>query len=102
MLGSGSVSSRSRRMTRGDAMARILLFGATGGVGHALMERALAEGHHVTAAVRDPTKVTLTHDALDVIAGDATDPEAVRQAVKGHDAVVCALGTGGRGPTTLF
>jgi putative NADH-flavin reductase len=82
-------------------MARLLLFGATGGIGHFLLERALADGHDVTAVVRDPSRLDVHYDSLCVVAGDVTDPECAPQLVPGHDAVLCALGTGGRGPTTL-
>ena len=83
-------------------MAKLLLFGATGGVGRPLMERALADGHEVTAVVRVPSKLTFEHESLRVLAGDVTDPECVLEVAKGHDAVLCALGTGGTGRTTLF
>jgi putative NADH-flavin reductase len=82
-------------------MARLLLFGATGGIGHFLLERALADGHDVTAVVRDPSRLDIHHGSLCVAAGDVTDPECAPQLVPGHDVVLCALGTGGRGPTTL-
>jgi putative NADH-flavin reductase len=83
-------------------VARLLLFGATGGVGHFLLERLLADGHDVTAVVRDSSKLDIRHESLRLLAGDVTDPACAPAAVPGHDAVLCALGTGGRGPTTLF
>ena len=81
---------------------RLLIFGATGGVGRPLTERALEQGHEVTAVERDPAKLSLTHPGLLVAQGDVTDPASVRTVIKGHDMVFCTLGTGGRGPTTLF
>jgi putative NADH-flavin reductase len=83
-------------------VSKLLLFGATGGVGKVLMERALADGHEVTAVVRSPEKITLSSGALRVLAGNVTDLAGVMSIVAGHDAILCALGTGGRGPKTLF
>ncbi|MEJ7662747.1 MAG: SDR family oxidoreductase [Hymenobacter sp.] len=67
-------------------------FGATGGTGRQLTEQALAQGHRVTAFVRTPGKLTLTHPQLRVAAGDVFNYEAVRQAMPGHDAVLSTLG----------
>jgi putative NADH-flavin reductase len=83
-------------------MARLVLFGATGGVGRFLLGRTLADGHDVTVVVRDPSRLGVRHRSLRVLAGDVTDPECAPSVVPGHDVVLCALGTGGRGPTTLF
>ena len=70
------------------------LFGATGGIGLQLARRALAAGHRVRALVRDPAKLDAIqpHARLEVLRGDATDPDAVRRTVRGADAVLCALG----------
>ncbi len=69
----------------------ILIIGATGGTGRALIEQSLALGHAVTALVRKP-KLKLTHERLSVIQGDVLDPNAVNAAVRGKDAVLSALG----------
>lgn len=73
---------------------RVTVLGATGTVGRHIVEQALAAGHEVTALVRDPVRITTSHEALDVVAGDARDVDDVRRAVKGSDAVVVALGAG--------
>jgi putative NADH-flavin reductase len=70
----------------------LTVFGATGGVGREVITQALDAGHHVTAYVRNPSKLTLTHSELTVIAGELTDADAVRRAVRGADAVISALG----------
>ena len=57
------------------------------------MERAIAEGHDVTAFVRDPSRITARHERLDVVVGDAFDPESVREAVAGNEAVISVLGS---------
>lgn len=50
---------------------RLLILGATGATGQHLLEQALAEGHEVTAIVRDPSKVTTKHERLRVVKGRA-------------------------------
>lgn len=75
----------------------ITLIGATGTVGHHILEQALDAGHSVTALVRDPARLDVTHPALDVVAGDVSRSEDATRAVKGADAVVVALGAGRAG-----
>ncbi len=70
----------------------ILIYGASGATGHELVKQALAQGHNVTAFVRSPSKLKITHDKLKVIQGDVINYKLVESAVKGHDAVLSALG----------
>ncbi len=72
---------------------RIAIFGATGGTGRQLVQQALAAGHEVTAFVRDPAKLDVQHERLNIVQGDVTDPEAVERAVIGVQAVLSALNT---------
>ena len=81
---------------------KIVVFGANGGVGRRLVELALAENHLVTAAVRNPAKLTMTHERLRIVTCDVLDTATVAQAVAGQDAVLCALGTDNRPPVTLY
>ncbi|MFI5758474.1 NAD(P)-dependent oxidoreductase [Streptomyces sp. NPDC051569] len=71
---------------------RVTVFGATGGIGRLTVQRLLDGGHHVTALVRTPAKLTLTHPDLTITTGQLSDPAAVRKAVAGADAVISALG----------
>ncbi len=80
----------------------IIVVGAAGGIGRHVVEQALAAGHRVTAFLRDPGKLTLRHERLAIVRGDVLDYEAVRGAIVGHDAVVCAMGVRSRAPTTLY
>jgi len=70
----------------------LLIIGATGGTGRALVEQALAQAHIVTAFVRNPRKVRITHERLTIVEGDVLDYDSVDRAVKGKDAVLSALG----------
>jgi uncharacterized protein YbjT (DUF2867 family) len=72
---------------------RVVIFGPTGGTGRRLVERAIAEGHEVTAFVRNPSRMTARHGRLRIVVGDAFDPEKVGEAVAGNEAVICVLGS---------
>jgi putative NADH-flavin reductase len=70
---------------------RIAIFGASGRTGRKVIEQALERGHDVTAFVRDASRFGTTHDPLEVAEGDARDPEAVGEAVRGKDAIISVL-----------
>lgn len=71
---------------------RIVVFGASRGVGLKVVEQALEAGHRVTAFVRTPSSFVLQHPNLTVCQGDALDAGAVEKAVAGQEAVISALG----------
>ncbi|MEV5548833.1 NAD(P)H-binding protein [Streptomyces sp. NPDC052309] len=75
---------------------KLTVFGATGGVGQEIVRQALGAGHQVTAVVRDPARLPVTGDGLEVFRADLTDPAAVRPAVAGRDAVLSGLGARSR------
>jgi uncharacterized protein YbjT (DUF2867 family) len=70
---------------------KVLVFGATGGAGRAIVSRLLDEGHDVTAFVRDPRAMEAA-ERLTIVEGDATDAEDVARTLPGHDAIVIGLG----------
>ncbi|MCP2034442.1 putative NADH-flavin reductase [Planomicrobium sp. HSC-17F08] len=72
---------------------KIIVFGATGGVGQSVVKQALDNGFEVTAFVRTPSKLEATHENLNVVQGDAFNPAEVSAAIAGHDAVVSCLGS---------
>ncbi|MFJ9178998.1 NAD(P)-dependent oxidoreductase [Streptomyces sp. NPDC102360] len=71
---------------------KLTVFGATGGIGQEIVRQALEAGHEVTAVVRDPARFTVTGERLDVFRADLKDPESLRPAVAGRDAVLSGLG----------
>ncbi|MEU6596872.1 NAD(P)-dependent oxidoreductase [Streptomyces flaveolus] len=75
---------------------KLTVFGATGGIGRELVRQALDAGHTVTAVVRDPARLTVTGDRLEVVRSGLADPEEVRPAVRGRDAVLSGLGARSR------
>ncbi|OLZ62074.1 epimerase [Streptomyces sp. IMTB 2501] len=74
----------------------LTVFGATGGIGREIVRQALGAGHRVTAVVRDPARLDVTGDALEVFRADLADPEELRAAVRGRDAVLSGLGARSR------
>lgn len=50
----------------------IIIFGATGRTGKELLQRALDEGHTVTAFVRNPSKLGISDSKLKVVQGEVT------------------------------
>ncbi|GAA4765046.1 NAD(P)H-binding protein [Actinomycetospora chibensis] len=70
----------------------VTVFGATGKIGHLVVEQLLEAGHHVRALVRSPAKLTIEDDHLEVIVAELDDAPAIRKAVDGADAVISALG----------
>lgn len=70
---------------------RILIFGATGGTGQAVVDAALKAGHAVTAFVRRPGALQEAR-GLTPVFGDVRDAAAVARVVPGHDAIVITLG----------
>ncbi|OCK60635.1 NAD(P)-binding oxidoreductase [Bradyrhizobium sp. LMTR 3] len=70
----------------------VVVFGSTGSTGRLVVESALSAGHVVTAFVRDPKRMPLTHPNLKIVKGDAMDAASVGSAVQGADAVICTLG----------
>jgi len=74
------------------AQPNILVLGATGGTGRLIVSQAVARGYDVTVLVRSAEKASVLEGAK-LIVGDARDEIALRQALKGRDAVISALGT---------
>lgn len=74
---------------------KLLLFGATGRVGHRITVRALHDTHIVTALVRNREHLLVTHDNLLVLTGNVLSQRDVGSAMFGVDAVLSALNTDG-------
>ena len=76
---------------------KIVLLGATGFVGSALLKEALDRGHVVTAIARHPETLAL-RERLTVKAGDVFDSSALATLLTGHEAVISAFNPGWRNP----
>lgn len=68
--------------------SRLLVLGASGGVGRHLVAQAIARGHVVRVVVRSAADLP----GAEVVRGEVLEPGVVREAVRGCDAVVSSLG----------
>ena len=66
----------------------ILLTGATGVIGSALLQRLVGDGDEVRCLVRDPRRLGPNRVRVQITLGDLANPVALRQAVRGVRAVV--------------
>jgi len=76
---------------------KILIIGASRGIGKSLMEEALHDGYEVSVMARHPEKITLSHPALSVHQGDVRDRESVAKLCTGYDLICSCIGV----PITL-
>lgn len=88
-------------------MSKVLVIGASRGIGLKAVETLLAKGHEVRALARHAHDIPVSDPRLEKVDGDALDPAMVRAALAGVDAVIQSLGVA-FGPemvlkgTTLF
>ncbi len=79
-------------------MKNVVLIGASGFVGTAILNELLNRGHKVTAIVRDAKKMTVSNPNLTIVEADVTDTDALKEAGKGKDAVISAYNPGWKDP----
>lgn len=79
-------------------MKNIVLIGATGFVGSALLNEALSRGNKVTAIVRHPENIKIDNPNLSLVKGDATLPDTLSSVAEGKDAIVSAYNPGWANP----
>lgn len=83
--------------------SKILVTGATGYVGGRLVPCLLREGYHVRCLVRDADRVRghPWSDDVDVVVGDALDPDTLPRAMREIDAVYYLIHSLGAGENTF-
>jgi len=64
-----------------SAHLRLVVIGATGGIGRAVVDQAKQRGHDVTALIRTPEKLGSLAEKVHVIRGDPLDTEVVKRAI---------------------
>ena len=79
-------------------MKEIVLIGASGFVGSAILNEALDRGHKVTAVVLHPEKITAVSKNLVIKQGDVSFIETVAEVSKGADTVISAYNPGWKNP----
>lgn len=80
---------------------KVTVIGASAGIGLEVTRLALQKGHEVTSLSRRSIPLP-DHANLRRVQGSATNPNDVRAAVAGADAVLITLGVKSPFPTTLF
>jgi len=73
-------------------MTKILVIGASRGIGLETVRCALAAGHQVRAFARHAAAIPIDVAALEKVAGDALDAAGIAKALAGVDAVIQSLG----------
>lgn len=83
---------------------KILILGATGGTGAALLDQAVTAGHDVTAIARTPENIRNAHGgSVTVVRGDVLEPGPWQEVASEHDVLLSCLGsTDRRHPTHVY
>jgi putative NADH-flavin reductase len=71
---------------------KLLILGATGGIGLEIVRQALDRDHHVTAFVRSAERLKPFGDRIDVVQGDPLSSAELARAIEDHDAVLSGFG----------
>ena len=75
-------------------MARVVIIGASKGIGLETTRQALEAGHMVRAFARSAADISISDPKLEKVRGNALRSNDVTAAVKGTNAVIQALGVG--------
>jgi len=73
-------------------MSKVLVIGASRGIGLATVKALLASGENVRALARAATAIAIADPRLEKVDGDALDKASVEHALDGVDAVIQSLG----------
>ncbi len=71
---------------------KLLLLGATGGIGIELVRQAIERGHAVTAFVRSPARLSPFASKISIQQGDLLDSTQLARAMSGHDVILSGFG----------
>jgi uncharacterized protein YbjT (DUF2867 family) len=84
-----------------DAVATVLIIGASRGIGLETVEAALQAGHSVRALARSARTIPVDRPKLEKMAGDALQMATVKRALTGVDVAIQSLGVAA-GPEIIF
>jgi putative NADH-flavin reductase len=76
---------------------KVVLFGATGFSGKAILKETLSQQHQVTVLVRNKSAIQIQDKNLKIVEGNVLDKYTVAEVLKNSDAVIQCLGVGGKG-----
>lgn len=80
---------------------KIAIIGGTGRAGRSLVNQVLKNGYSIRMLVRNPEKLSLNDDKVEVIKGDARSIESIQSLLEGCDVVLSTLGQP-KGETPIF
>jgi putative NADH-flavin reductase len=86
----GVASKMAKNCARGDM--RLLVLGATGGVGMELVRQAVERGHAVTAFVRSPERLSPFAGRISVHRGNLLASAELARVMQGHEAILSGFG----------
>jgi putative NADH-flavin reductase len=84
---------------------KVVIFGATGFSGKAILKETLSQQHEVTVLVRNKSAILIQDKNLNIVEGNVMDRNKVAEVLKNCDAIIQCLGVGGKGngkPTTFI
>ena len=79
-------------------MKSVVLIGASGFVGNAILNELLSRGHKVTAVLRNPKKINVTNSKLEIVKTDVSDTNVMVEICKGKEAIISAYNPGWANP----
>lgn len=79
-------------------MKNVVLIGASGFVGNAILNELLSRGHKVTAVVRNTEKINVSNSNLEIVKADVADTNAMVGICKGKEAIISAYNPGWTNP----
>ncbi|MDE1177432.1 MAG: SDR family oxidoreductase [Edaphobacter sp.] len=71
---------------------KLIVLGATGGIGLETVRQAIEDGHSVTAFVRSPERLKPFGNRITVKQGDLLNSIELAKAISGHDAILSGFG----------
>jgi putative NADH-flavin reductase len=78
--------------TGAATIMKLLIIGASRGIGEALLQEALKEAHQVRVLARNPEKIETRDAGLELVKGDVRDLDTVSSAVRDMDVVCSCIG----------
>jgi putative NADH-flavin reductase len=71
---------------------KVIIFGASGGIGNFAVQHALEKGYEVKAFLRNPSKLTIKHKNLTTVQGEINNYSDIKNAIFDCDAVIWCVG----------
>lgn len=71
---------------------KLLIVGASRGIGKALLQEALREDHQVRVLARNPDKIDVVNGRLEIVEGDVRDQEALRAVAQDMEIICSCVG----------